>query len=314
MTAVAARLGASGRVRRPPTAPRARPDGDPSPIGGRVILGLQGGLGNQLFQWAFATALQHEGVDVRVDTVRCRGDRPLVIGPLLGDFSRGSRIAGLARVTAQRISPGVVHTLREREFGYDEALVERARTGHHLVLGYFQSPRYFASVAGRVRASLHDFLGGQVTDAGHRFLASLDSEETVAVHVRRGDYVTNPTAAAHHGALGKAFYDAALESVRRRRDAQVVWFSDDTDWVRANLAIPQDQICQPQFSSSAGGEIALMAACRTRIIANSSFGWWAGWLGRQPDNGGHVVAPAAWFTDSTVSTDDLIPTTWVRQQ
>lgn len=276
-----------------------------------VTLALQGGLGNQLFQWAFATSLRDDGVHVRVDTVRCRGNRQLAIEPLLDGFARADGAGAFLRFAAQKVAPRFFKPLvEEQQFGFDAELAALARTQRCFISGYFQSPRYFEDVADQVRDRILTFLGSSLTPAGTSFRDELTRDHSVAVHVRRGDYVSNPAAAAHHGTLQSSYYDRALEGLRGS-GARVVWFSDDLDWTRKNLATPGEQVCPPSLTTGAAGEIALMAACQTRIIANSSFSWWAGWLGKQPDLGGSVFAPRRWFVNENVSTSDLLPESWV---
>lgn len=277
-----------------------------------VTIALQGGLGNQLFQWAFATALRDDGVDVRFDTVRCRGNRPLVIGPLLDSFVQGSTVGGLSRAAAHRFAPGWFKPVEEEQFGFDEGLVSLARSERCYIAGYFQSPRYFERVAADVRGRALTFLESFLTPTGIAFRDELFGENAVAVHVRRGDYVTNPVAAGHHGTLQQSYYERALDSLREESGTRVIWFSDDLGWTQDNLAAPGDQVCPSGLTSGAAGEIALMAACRTRIIANSSFSWWSGWLGRQSDGAGRVFAPRQWFVNEEATTNDLLPESWVK--
>lgn len=275
-----------------------------------VTVALQGGLGNQLFQWAFATTLVSEGIPVRVDTVRCRGDRPLMLGRLLDGFLLGSKPGSLARAALERYVPSLLRVVRESGVGYDAQAAQRARHAGRYVLGYFQSPRYFADVAPFVRASVRASLSEDLTAPGGEMATHLERVDSVAVHVRRGDYVSNPTTAAHHGALDVQYYQRALAPLRAR-GATVIWFSDDLSWTRTHLAERHDLLCDVKLTRSARGEIALMSSCRSRIIANSSFSWWAGWLGPQPTEGGQVFAPLRWFADHHVDISDLIPEGWV---
>ena len=55
-----------------------------------------------------------------------------------------------------------------------------------------------------------------------------------------------------------------------------------------------------------------MASCHSPVVANSSFSWWGGFLGRQPDDDHRVVAPRTWFAGAKVSTDALVPDSWLR--
>lgn len=277
-----------------------------------VTVALQGGLGNQLFQWAFAEALRRRGHHVQFDTLRCRGDRPLSIEPLLDGIAIASRWGAVTRLAIHRLLPQLLNVVSEADLDVRDrgGALKGGRPVY--LIGYFQAPAYFGEVADDVRARVSAYLRTMVTDTGRDFIDGAHESNSVAVHVRRGDYVTNPAAAAHHGTLGVDYYTQALRQVRMDPTARVTWFSDDLHWVRDNLAAEGDSLCADEWSTEPGGEIALMASCRTRIIANSSFSWWAGYLGRQPEVGGRVVAPSSWFAQND-KPSDLIPDSWVQQ-
>lgn len=281
-----------------------------------IVLGLQGGVGNQLFQWAFAVALAADGRRVLFDPVRCRGDRPLELGPLLPEARRLAAPLGLGLAAAAKLGllgdrsrPRLV---RQRRSGYDASVLERLG-GSSYLLGYFQSPRYFAEVEDEVRAGARALTEGMLTPSGRSLAERLRREpDRVAVHVRRGDYVSDPAAAKRHGVLGADYYEHALEHVARLGHERRVWFSDDLDWVGRNLARDGDLLCPSDATTADGGEIALMAACRSRIVANSSFSWWGGWLGGTSAPEHPVIAPATWFADGHGDAGELVPPSWLR--
>lgn len=292
------------------------------------IMSIQGGLGNQLFEWAFAYALGRRGGHVVFDVVRCRGDRPLEIGPLLAGHKLLPRSLGYAAVMAHK--SGVLgkcwfsskrwQLRREPGFGYSAEFMDELLTqdgGSTYVLGYFQSPKYFIGYEAEVRSAVSGLLRGMLTERGVAMAAELAaSPNTVAVHVRRGDYISNLTASAHHGNLQEVYYQQALALMRRQGKDNIVWFSDDTDWVSGELAGPLDTVATPAMMAAlthgAGGEIALMAACSSRIIANSSFSWWAGWLGAPSTAQSPVVAPSQWLAGQSTAAIDLVPGEWLR--
>lgn len=292
------------------------------------IISLQGGLGNQLFEWAFAQRLISQGTRIVFDTTRCRGDRPLEIGPLIEQDRTlpkllGLGIAGLVKMKILTESRSVLRRLqfvKEQDFSYDVGLVDEltVESGRlNYVLGYFQSPKYFQSHETHVRSAVLGLLNSMLTDTGRLAAERYSQDESsVAVHVRRGDYVSNADAAVHHGALKNDYYKRSLELVRNLGKQNIIWFSDDTDWVSENLARPEDTIFTPSMGAEmtlkAGGEIALMAACSSRVIANSSFSWWAGWLGAPSTANSPIIAPDRWFSANQNGALDLIPERWLR--
>jgi hypothetical protein len=281
---------------------------------GDVVVSAQGGVGNQLFQWAYAQQLAHEGRRVVIDSVRCRGDRPFVIGPLLGADETLARATGLLlavadRAGAVRAVAGLSPALEPSGGGYHAAFRGSVPTRAYL-RGYFQSEAYFSDVEERVRAAIMTFVDSLLTRRGMDLARELrEDPATVAVHIRRGDYVSDAQAASVHGTLGEDYYARAIDEARARGGSRLVWFSDDLEWVRRTLARPGDLIRPDDVAHKDAGEIALIASCRHRIIANSSFSWWGGWL--TDDAWPSVIAPAQWFRGAP-EPDGLVPERWTR--
>lgn len=294
----------------------------------KTIISIQGGLGNQLFEWAFAHVLGVKGGQVIFDTVRCRGDRPLEIAPLLRGSRKLARPWGYTAVLAQRL--GVLgekpllgskwRLVSEPSFSHDPTFMDNLLSpsrAENYVLGYFQSPKYFDGYEAAIRRGISGLLHGMLTAQGQAMAAEIvASPKSVAVHVRRGDYVSNLTAAAHHGTLSGDYYAQAVSVLRDLGKSEVIWFSDDTEWVRNQLARASDTVATPELmaemTTSAGGEIALMSACSSRVVANSSFSWWAGWLGAPSTELSPVIAPRQWLAGSEDPAEDLIPADWWR--
>ncbi|MFS0892612.1 alpha-1,2-fucosyltransferase [Microbacterium sp. 179-I 3D3 NHS] len=286
------------------------------PRGNDIVLTLQGGLGNQLFEWAFAHALAAEGRTVVFDRVRLRGERPYALGGLIRPDEFLARPTGLILALATRrkmlTDTSTLRFVPQVHSGFDRTVRERL-SGRSYLQGYFQSPRYFDAVADDVRVRVSAHLAGMLTPSGADLAEELRRDPTsVAVHVRRGDYLTNPDATAKHGVLDQKYYDEALALTDELGHSRRIWFSDDPEWVAAHLARPGDTVCPPEATTDDGGQIALMSACAARITANSSFSWWGGWLG-EPSTPQHpVIAPRSWFADQHSDASDLIPEGWLR--
>ena len=176
--------------------------------------------------------------------------------------------------------------------------------------GYWQSEKYFLGITETIRRefSLRQPLDG----ADREFAEAIAGEDSVSIHVRRGDYVSNPAANRFHGLCGVEYYRKCMKILSEKVEApRFVVFTDDPAWARANMAVPFGTIFvdwdQPRRGSV---DLELMRRCRHHIIANSSFSWWGAWLCENP--GKLVLAPARWLLDSSMDTGDLIPGTWMR--
>lgn len=196
----------------------------------------------------------------------------------------------------------------ESTFNFDPTILDLSPPVH--LSGNWQSERYFIDVSELIRSEF------QLATPFSRDRAALAeviaARNAVSVHVRRGDYVTNPTANAFHGTCPPRWYASA----RARMDAVIpaanyVLFSDDPDWSRANLPELADALfVEPSSDGKDEQDMHLMALCRHHIIANSSFSWWGAWL--NPNSDKHVIAPKVWFSGASYDTSDLIPSTWQR--
>lgn len=273
---------------------------------------LAGGLGNQMFQFAagFALAERHRTALVLDQS----GLASTVAGE--GSIPRDYALDLFALPASCRatLQPGwrkwVAHRFQERSMRYDPAFA-RVPAGSYLA-GYWQSAAYFRGVEDRLRAIF--WLAAPPGDAA--LADEIAAGESVCVHVRRRDFVHDPTIARIHGACDAAYYRAASAELHRLRPAARFFvFSDDVEWCRtADLAggLPARIV-----SGDAAGrdglarDLALMTRCRHFILANSSFGWWAAWLGHHPDS--VTVAPDPWFADPALDASDLVPEHWLRR-
>jgi hypothetical protein len=276
---------------------------------------LDGGLGNQMFQFAAARALSlRQGAALRLDLrrLRARDHRPYG----LGDFHAGGRFETIESgelPAAPRRAVRLVHALLgkkdyhlETAFPFDRSVMTLRPP---VVLdGYFQSELYFADQAAVIRADFAPSAEKQavVSELARRLLPEGPS---VSLHVRRGDYATAENQAVH-GLLDPTYYAAALALLAGKVTATVCVFTDDPAWVRANLALPASARYVSEHTASPAEDLMLMARCSHHITANSSFSWWGAWL--NPDPAKIVITPSQWFQPgSGLDTRDLRPAGWL---
>ena len=176
--------------------------------------------------------------------------------------------------------------------------------------GYWQSEKYFSSFKNQIR---RDFEFRQpISDLNAAISDEILSVNAVSVHIRRGDYITNPRANSVHGVCSINYYDQAISfMVQKLTNPKFFIFSDDPLWVKNNLKT--DFTCKfiaHNHVVESYNDMRLMSLCKHHIIANSSFSWWGAWLNPEPEK--LIVAPQNWFSDPNIDTNDLIPNDWKR--
>lgn len=247
-------------------------------LGPRMIsVNLCGGLGNTLFQYAFARALSISREVALLDSCTqygCQLTRFNVKLPVLPH-------------------PGW-RWIAERSLRYDP---KPEIEDNSILAGYWQCERYFSSVEKELRQELT--LSEPPSAAAQRYAEQITSTpNSVAVHVRRGDYLT--WAAQRHGVLPVSYYqEAAAQFVQ----PTYFLFSDDSDYT---LPFTSTKVhCTPWE------DLWLMSLCKHAIIANSSLSWWGAWLGADKA-GGKVIAPRQWFRTGNEEAQDIVPERWLR--
>ena len=276
-----------------------------------VTVAINGGLGNQMFQYAAARALAERcAAGLVLDLAFYNDPRhrrfeldafPIAISGVTGDGD--NRLARRLSHWIGRKPDGPVY--REPHFHYDPAF--ETLSAPIRLEGYFPSPRYFARHEAVIR---HDLAPPVAVDPESQRLAPLiGAEDATTLHVRRGDYVSRPKINRLMGTCSMAYYEAAL--ARIPAGATVFVFSDDIAWARGHLPQTRPMVFVGEQGPRPGlADLWLMTLARHHIIANSSFSWWGAWLAGRQD--GETIAPAKWFAHSAHDDKDLFPPTWTR--
>ena len=176
--------------------------------------------------------------------------------------------------------------------------------------GYWQSARYFIEHEQKIR---EDFQFKQSLDTESRHTADIIKlNNSVSLHIRRGDYASNQQTTAVHGLCPPAYYENAIRHIGEQfEDVLFFIFSDDIEWVRANIPLAKHRHVYVDHNKAKNSwrDMKLMSLCDHHVIANSSFSWWAAWLNPSEDK--IVIAPRQWFAKSK-DTSHLIPSQWIR--
>jgi hypothetical protein len=284
-----------------------------------IVSRLIGGLGNQMFQFAAGRALAMRlGVPFRIDrrafsTYQTHAFGMDCFNVELADATPRQLPNWHAEGRVQRLLrnflPAPIFVYGERSFTF-EPKVLALPDGTYLD-GYWQTEKYFSDFADVIRA---DFTVRHVpSDANRWWLEEISRTHSVSLHIRRGDFVTNPSAATVHGTCGLDYYERAVTYLREVTgiDPVLYVFSDDLDWVAANLRLPYVlHLVRENDAATNYEDLRLMKTCRHHIVANSSFSWWGAWLDGRTDS--ITVAPERWFAAGTPDASDLVPQRWVR--
>jgi hypothetical protein len=288
-----------------------------------VIVRLNGGLGNQLFQYATGRALAHRmNAELKVDLVvlnrdprRGYGLQYFEIAASTATPQEAARLSGptgrLGRMyrSLNRLLPCRWRTVVSDRHSACDITKARFARGVYLI-GYWQREKYFRAIEFLLRRELT--VRGQ-PDARNRGMLELISQtQSVSLHVRRGDYVADAVAYRYHGVCPISYYDASLKLMAERvPDLHLFVFSDDIEWTQQNLRCDHPTTFVDHNGVEKDYEdLRLMANCKHHIIANSSFSWWGAWLA--PYTAKTVVAPKRWFREAGVQKGDPVPMGWIR--
>ncbi|MEB3234632.1 MAG: alpha-1,2-fucosyltransferase [Cyanobacteriota bacterium] len=292
----------------------------------RLYCSLRGGFGNQLFQWAHAFSLAqrycaelvlddgwYRGRRLRSETARAFGLGCFDLPYRLPRRRERPRLALMD--AALKLQKRLNHALLPIHFEALPLTPQRlAREPQVVMQGCWQQHRLVVPLKSQLQQQLR-FRPGSFSAAHARALAALAEEPaSVAVHVRRGDYVADPRTAGAHGVCSLDYYAAALAVVRQRlSDPHLFLFSDDLAWAQQQLPLQGFRVTVVDAAGQEGPALAALAEfdrmrhCRHAVIANSSFSWWAAFLLQTPES--VVIAPRHWFSWGTPK--DLYAPDWL---
>jgi hypothetical protein len=288
-----------------------------------VIVRISHGLGNQMFQYAAGRALAIANhVPLKLDLTHFQVHHDRIFG--LGHFLIAATPATEAEVTAiSGCAPGerkrglarhwdrLRHALnpwdrrrvvREASRRFDPRVLDTR--GELYLMGYWQARGYVEKAADTVRSELT--VATPPSSENARWLDIIRSHPSVAIHVRRGDYVGH---SRFEMAKPLAYYREAFAYLAERCVGLHAYvFSDNILWAEANLRLPVPTKFLHHNAAAPHEDLRLMSACDNQIIANSTFSWWAAWLNPQPRK--IICAPQTWFNTDPEAGTDLLPPEW----
>jgi len=287
-----------------------------------IIVKINGGLGNQLFQYAAGRYLsvKHKTkllLDVSEFDVYKLRKFELEKYMLTYNVATKEDIVKTIKIDPPsyllkilkkpKLNKFIPNYYREPFFHFDENYLNLENKVY--LEGYFQSEKYFQNI----RATLaRDFkIRSGISSYGRYIRNEIEKvENAVSIHIRRGDYVSNNSTNKVHGVLPRSYFYEAINLIEKKfNNVKYFVFSDDVEWSKKNIRKDNLIFIENQEARIPHEDIYLMSLCKHNIISNSSFSWWGAWLNTEIH--GIKVAPIKWF-NSKINTKDLIPEDWVR--
>jgi hypothetical protein len=299
---------------------------------GVIIVRLQGGLGNQLFQYAlgkhlsiihkktlkldisnYTTAKSDPQKDERRYclkhlNIKAQITEPEDTAPFQKYFKNKFFSKRLIYIIdfGKYFKYSYIFEPPNNFFIFDAHLLTKSFQKIVYLDGYWQTEKYFTSIEHIIRK---DFIFKEVPDkVNKKILTEIDSSHAVCIHVRRGDYAIKNS--PKHRVLSLSYYHkAAVDLAQTVKNPCFYVFSDEPEWAKNNL-----QLNFPLTFISHNGDnknyedLRLMIHCKHHIIANSTFSWWGAWLGKK--SGQLVYAPKRYFIHKDIPTFDFYPASW----
>ena len=289
------------------------------------VIFLQGGLGNQMFQYAFYLALKHKHFDVECDIsmlLHQKQHNGYELSRLFGiQLNKDCYLFNIVRLyyycrTHQNnlLCSVLLNILRRMYYALvlDTApssfFSDIVKTRKNLFLGYWQSEFFFKEIKNDI---FHAFTF-KIELLSLKTLSVLEDIKrgnSVSVHIRRGDYLLPENLQLYGNICTIEYYQKALTVICERVSQPSFFvFSNDIAWVKEHINIPNSIYVNFNSGSDSWQDMFLMSQCKHNIIANSSFSWWGAWLNRNTNK--IVITPSRFI--NLEENSDIIPDTWIR--
>jgi hypothetical protein len=268
-----------------------------------IVVEFCGGFGNQIFQYAIGISLANRlGTKVLFDMSWFEKNNTRILG--LDKFSINVDIipSWLLRLRSSDLTLKIDHAFGThahltvfKDPIWTKLPISTIRHSSHLK-GFWVFNSYFEDVMPQLRTEFklkEKYHTPTYTD----LLAAIEVKNSVAVHIRRGDYLT-PSAQKMFGLLDASYYVRALNHINKHvTDPVLVVFSDDMEWVKQMNIFPRDTIFASDELGADYLEFAIMRHCKHVVTANSTFSWWAANLGVHDRR--IIIQPKNWYSDPT---------------
>jgi len=250
------------------------------------VIRLMGGIGNQMFQYAFGKVFQELGKEVAYDiswfSIKQTYPRPYRLDKFQADLKFSNFTNGNPIIMGgdEKYNPSI--------FNLD----------NHNFEGYWQHLRYYTSIRAILQQKF-TLKPETYTEKYKQLAHTILNSESVAIHVRRGDYLKL------WPIMGVKYYANAISRIQ----GDLFIFSDGIHWCRE--AFREENLHRKITFVDLQDYLAfeLMRFCKHKILGNSTFSWWAAFL----EDSGTVICPKGWLGfKNTFEEDKRYPEKWIK--
>lgn len=289
-----------------------------------IIIRIQGGLGNQMFEYSVAKWLESKGKEVKLDIshydiqfvgksdVSHNGFELANLFSLSIPFSSiedTMKLGDISRSPFQRIRRIIAgkkktHYTSDRFHGRRWYYPELAEIDDGYLDGAWCSFRYAEQCEDVIRKefTFKEELKGRNLDIS----TEMRNSNSVSIHIRHGDYLKLQKI---YNILNPEYYFSGIDYIKKHVDNPVFYcFSDDIEWCK-NVFGGQVKYVDWNTSNDSYVDMQLMSLCKHNILANSTFSMWGAWLNMNPNK--IVVRPKKVFQNKEDEFEDMFPQSWV---
>lgn len=274
----------------------------------KIFIEIQGGLGNQLFQYAISRSIQ----------LKCNG-KIIIVKKIIKNPKNTQRKYLLDSFFLNIHSVNIISNfffnifnsfycqkiIENKDFKFQNFIFEKKNI---FLKGYWQSYKYFDDIKNILYKEIFEFIKFNNSDY-LKYFNMIKNCKSVAMHIRRGDYISNINANNFHGFLGFDYYRRSIELIKKKNsNLKFFIFSDDIQWCK-NKFYGDEFIFIECSDNNEILEMKLMSECNHFIIANSSFSWWPAFLSRSLHK--IIICPKKWTLMKT-NFKDLLPEEWIK--
>lgn len=293
-----------------------------------LIVKIQGGLGNQMFEYALAKYLEAAGKNVKIylghysdsykgseDAIHNGYELQHIFTPTISVASK-KEVLRYARVNRDLLSRALNKVLgtrkthiRQEDLNKKYCYFPQLKDLKNAYLdGYWNSFLYADEVKSSIMREFK--FKNKLSDRNVMVAKHIKDTISISLHIRHGDYLKLQD---RYAIPTVEYYISAIAYFQKRfKDARFFCFSDDIEWCKKYIDIDNIEFIDWNTGRDSYVDMQLMSLCKHNIVANSTFSMWAAWLNTYEEK--IVIRPEAVFVDADNEKIDMWPKEWISLQ